>query len=1583
VSASVAGRTVDNTAPTTSLDTPPGGIYLNANAPDPFGLTASTPDIDVAQVEFFACDDASAGCATGSWVSVGTDTSAPYGVSWPLPAADGVEALKAVATDHAGNSASSVVTVTIDRDAPSGGSVTYTNGYGATPVTIAVANGSDDVSGIDAASALLERDETTLANGSCGSFAGNWTTVTTPDSSVASGHCYRYRYTVADNAGNPGTYTTSDVLKVDGSAPTVALDAGPANLRGTASLSATASDALSGIASVAFQRSPAGAAAWTTISADTSAPFAASFDTTSVADGLYDLRAVATDGSGATAADGTSRRVDNTLPSGSLTAPADGAVLYGSVPVSSNSADGGSAVGSVAFESSPAGAGSWSSIGSDSSAPYSVSFDTTSLAEGVYDLRAVTTDVAGNTFTSPLRTVTIDNTLLAPTLAFGSFTNAAVSGSTVYFRPGSSGGFTVTAQPNGVATTDHVDFDNLGSGWTGGGTDASVPYEGSYSFDGSAVEPGAGRQVVVVDNAARPSPAATFAVLADETAPTTTVACSGASCSSDWYSAAVSVSLSATDPASGLSEIHYTTDGSDPTPLNGTVYTGAIAVASTTTVRYRAYDRVGNAEAVHSQLIRIDTAAPTVSLGNPGNELSGNVALAATAGDSGSGIASVSFERSPAGAGTWTTIGTDTSSPYTANLDASTLADGLYDLRAIATDVAGNTTTSALVTSRVDATPPSISLDDLDPAVHGIVGLSADSSDAGSGISSVFFEYSPAGNDDWTTTPAAWNTTTLDDGSYDLRAGANDAAGNSAYSAVVTMLIDNTAPAALMDDPGSPLDGTITLTSHSSDALAGIASEVFQYSPAGMDSWTSLGGTSWDTSSVPQGRYDLRVVAMDAAGNVSASDPVLNRAVSNSGIAVTIISPGNIVAGADADPASIQASSPDAADLLSIQFFACDNQSVSCATGNWVSLGSDTTDPYTAFWTIPADGNRALRAVATSTSHVQGTEVLNTLVDRTAPSGGSISYAGGYSTGPVTITGDPGTDAGSGVDLGSALIERDEGTLAGGSCSFTGSWQAVSSPDSALASGHCYRYRYGIADVAGNTRFYTSATEVKSDTGTPTVSLDDPGASLHGTANLGATAADSESGVASVQFQRSPAGAASWTTISTDTSAPFSASFDTTTVADGLYDLRAVATDAAGNQALSALATDQRVDNSAPDLTFTGPADGDRVWGSLPLAASATDSGTGLAWVKFRSRTAAGAWTTWATQTTAPFAYTWDSTSVVDGAAQIQVLASDALGNESSVTRSVIVDNDAPTVTLDTVPPLASGSLPLTASASADTMSVLFQIRLSGGSWTDLATDVTAPYSAVVNTTTLTDGHYDFRAVAIDAAGHTASGIAANVLVDNTAPTGSITAPGTGTAVSSTTVHLAVSASDAGSGLASVTFQQRTLSGSWSDVATDATAPYESDWNRTGFTDGVYQVRAVLLDALGNSFATAAAEVTLVSGTPPPPPPPPTPVPFTFGAAKVSFVVPRGSSLVFLSLTLQLSREAKVQTSLLKGKKTTRKWLNKISTGKRVLKLGIPKKLLKKGAYTLVLTATTADGSSVQRKLVVRVPAKFKAAKKR
>ena len=112
--------------------------------------------------------------------------------------------------------------------------------------------------------------------------------------------------------------------------------------------------------------------------------------------------------------------VDNTNPTGSLTAPADGAELSGTVAVSSDSADSGSGVASAEFQRRPAGGGAWTTIGTDVNAPYSVNWGTTALGDGDYDLRVVTTDEAGNTFTSATRTVLVDNTapivsLTAPT----------------------------------------------------------------------------------------------------------------------------------------------------------------------------------------------------------------------------------------------------------------------------------------------------------------------------------------------------------------------------------------------------------------------------------------------------------------------------------------------------------------------------------------------------------------------------------------------------------------------------------------------------------------------------------------------------------------------------------------------------------------------------------------------------------------------------------------------------------------------------------------------------------------------------------------------------------------------------------------------------------------------------------------------------------------------------------------------------------------------------------------------------------------------------------------------------------------
>ena len=101
--------------------------------------------------------------------------------------------------------------------------------------------------------------------------------------------------------------------------------------------------------------------------------------------------------------------VDTANPTGSITAPAAAAVVRGLTAVSSDSADAGSGVQQVVFQRSPAGFGTWTAIDTDTSAPYSVGWATGSLADGSYDLRAVTTDLAGNTRTSATVNVVVDN----------------------------------------------------------------------------------------------------------------------------------------------------------------------------------------------------------------------------------------------------------------------------------------------------------------------------------------------------------------------------------------------------------------------------------------------------------------------------------------------------------------------------------------------------------------------------------------------------------------------------------------------------------------------------------------------------------------------------------------------------------------------------------------------------------------------------------------------------------------------------------------------------------------------------------------------------------------------------------------------------------------------------------------------------------------------------------------------------------------------------------------------------------------------------------------------------------------------
>src|SRR5205085_12641644 len=129
----------------------------------------------------------------------------------------------------------------------------------------------------------------------------------------------------------------------------------------------------------------------------------------------------------------------------------------------------------------------------------------------------------------------------------------------------------------------------------------------------------------------------------------------------------------------------------------------------------------------------------------------------------------------------------------------------------------------------------------------------------------------------------------------------------------------------------------------------------------------------------------LRLVATDAAGNVTTSTSVTGVHVDNTPPTVTITAPadGSYLNAGSSDPATVTASSASS-DLTGVEFFACSDTSSHCDTRTRQPLGVDYSAPYAKPWTLPADGDRALAAVATDhAGNSSNTATVNVTVDRT------------------------------------------------------------------------------------------------------------------------------------------------------------------------------------------------------------------------------------------------------------------------------------------------------------------------------------------------------------------------------------------------------------------------------------------------------------------------------------------------------------------------------------------------------------------------------------------------------------------------
>lgn len=170
-------------------------------------------------------------------------------------------------------------------------------------------------------------------------------------------------------------------------------------VRGTVSITASASDDVR-VEGVDFHVNGA------LVARDLAAPYVASWDTRALPNGPATLEAQAFDAAGNV---GFSAPVvvtidnDGTPPLVALTAPADGAIVSGLVPLTANASD---ASGIARVEFLVDG----TVIGSDTSAPYAITWDSRSLPNGARTLRARAVDANGNSALSDPRTVQVANT---------------------------------------------------------------------------------------------------------------------------------------------------------------------------------------------------------------------------------------------------------------------------------------------------------------------------------------------------------------------------------------------------------------------------------------------------------------------------------------------------------------------------------------------------------------------------------------------------------------------------------------------------------------------------------------------------------------------------------------------------------------------------------------------------------------------------------------------------------------------------------------------------------------------------------------------------------------------------------------------------------------------------------------------------------------------------------------------------------------------------------------------------------------------------------------------------------------------
>ena len=761
---------------------------------------------------------------------------------------------------------------------------------------------------------------------------------------------------------------------------------------------------------------------------------------------------------------------------------------------------------------------------------------------------------------------------------------------------------------------------------------------------------------------------------------------------------AVTVSATASDNIS-IAGVQFKIDGvnlgaEDTTSPYSIAWNSTLTANGTHTLTAVARDAAGNlttSAGVTVSVFNADTVPPSASINSPANSATvhGTVPVVAAASDN-QGVAGVQFMIDGA------LVGSELNAPpYTMTWDTSALAtNSTHTLQARARDTSNNVTTSAAstvtVVNPVAGAPAIDALVWIDqPNNQATVTSPVFSTTTGNQLLLAFVATDYLGGTNTTVTGVTgggltWalaGRTNVQAGSSEVwRAFAPSPLTNVSVAATLSQAVDSTMTVVSfsnVDTSGTNGSGAIGATA-SANSIAGAPSAtltttrnnswvfgvgndydtatnrtvganqvlVHQYFPPVGDTYwvqralnpTPASGTAVTINDTQPNsdRYNLFIVEIKALNAPDVTPPTVSMTAPANGATVT----GNTV--------SVSASASDNVAVTSVQF-KLDGANLGAA---------DTASPYTLTWdsTTAANGSHVLTAVASDGAGNTATATSVTVTvnnDTTAPSVAVTAPAAGST---VSATANVSADASDNVGVAGVQFKLDGANLGAEvtAAPYTVSWNTTTSANGSHSLTAVAR------DAAGNTTTSSAVAVTVSnvDATAPTVAVTAPanGATVAGSSVAVSATASDNIAVVGVQFQLDGVNLGA-----EDTASPYSISWNTGTVANGVHSLTAIARDGAGNTATSAVTVTVNNDLIAPTVAMTAPADGSTATGSVTVSANASDN-VAVVGVQFLvDGTAAGA-----EVTTAPYQLAWNSASVANGSHTLSARARDAAGNQTT-----------------------------------------------------------------------------------------------------------------------------------------------------------------------------------------------------------------------------------------------------------------------------------------------------------------------------